>query len=257
MGKQQRLEGVRSMEQRGDATKGGGRVPHRHNPPHAHHKYTQTQPPTTKADDGNTPLTEAILYAESTGTLMGVTPVGRERAPFLAGSMEIGLAINAHGKIEKEGRTSSRKWPRHTLDGHDDKYQHLQGGGDTRVKRGVPTEKQLRYIRRQVKNPSQEEHVSFIQSLSHRTKQRKHGSISTRAREGRAARLRHQYDTIYPPSPPQLIHSERNDEIELPITRTAPSKEAGHEHKSSYNLSLYGDDEEGGVGERRSNLSLC
>ena len=161
------------------------------------------------ANKGVTPITEAILYAESSGILLGATPDVRERfsgaggaiegekggtttantqlrpaltdkqypqnsaesegssTPFLAGSMEIGLAINAHGKIEKEGRTSSRKWPRHTLDGHDDKYQHLQGGGDTRVKRGVPTEKQLRYIRRQVKNPSQEEHVSFIQSLSH------------------------------------------------------------------------------------------
>ena len=74
--------------------------------------------------------------------------------PFLVGSMEIGLTIEAHEKFEKEGRTSSRKWPRHTLDEHDGKDQHWQGGGDTRVKRGVPTEKQLRYIRQQVKNPS-------------------------------------------------------------------------------------------------------
>ena len=97
-----------AMEQRGDDTKGSGRIPHHHNPPHApysNHKDAQTQPPNTKADDGNTPLTEEIPYAESAGTLMGVTPDGWERFSGTGGAIE-GEKGERNGKGKEDGLPS-------------------------------------------------------------------------------------------------------------------------------------------------------
>ena len=96
------------MEQRGDATKGSRRIPHHHDPPHApysNHKDAQTQPPNTKADDGNTPLTEEIPYAESAGTLMGVTPDGWERFSGTGGAIE-GEKGERNGKGKEDGLPS-------------------------------------------------------------------------------------------------------------------------------------------------------
>ena len=101
-----------------------------------------------------------------------------------------------------------------------------QGGlGNTQVMRrkeqqGVPTERHLRQHRRQVKTQSPPaEHLSFIQSLGHRMKQRNHGSISKRAREGREARVRYdERDAKYPPSTPHITTSKKEDEITTAVT---------------------------------------